>query len=174
MTRSRKVHGLAPPEALIVADFPISARRMDQAMEGGCACGAVRYALRSAPFDSGWCHCTICRLVSGAPAMVFATVPAGDLDFVSGSERIGTFRSSGFGRRQYCRDCGTPLTMQVDHQPETIDFTVATLDDPEIAGPGFHIFHSSRIGWFETADDLPRHDRFRPDTRGLEGTEPPE
>ena len=23
-------------------------------------------------------------------------------------------------------------------------------------------------------DELPRHDKFRPDTRGLEGTEPPE
>jgi hypothetical protein len=26
--------------------------------------------------------------------------------------------------------------------------------------------------WFDPDDDLARHERFRPDTRGLEGTEP--
>lgn len=51
--------------------------------------------------------------------------------------------------------------------------TVSTLDDPEAVEPGFHIFRASRIGWFETADELPRHERFRPRTRGLGGTEPP-
>lgn len=105
--------------------------------------------------------------------MAFASVPAGDLVFTQGEERLRRFRSSAFGHRQYCADCGTSLTIQVDFQPETIDFPIATLDDPERIAPAFHIFRASRIGWFETADALPRHDRFRPDTRGLEGTEPP-
>ena len=140
---------------------------------GGCACGAVRYALDSVPFDAGWCHCRICQRVSGAPAMVFATVPAGDLVFAEGADRVRVLKSTGFGERRFCESCGTPLLIQVDYQPETVDFPVATLDDPDAVPPGFHIFRASRIAWFETADDLPRHDRFRPDTRGLEGTEPP-
>lgn len=146
---------------------------MDKAVTGGCACGAVRYALNSEPFDAGWCHCRTCQLVSGAPAMVFATVPAGHLVFTAGADRVRSFKSSSFGRREYCGECGTPLTIQVDHQPETVDFPVATLDEPERAAPGFHIFWSGRIPWFDPADALPRHARFRPDTRGLEGTEPP-
>ena len=146
---------------------------MARSIQGGCACGAVRYQLNSAPFDAGWCHCRICQLVSGTPAMAFASVPAGDYAVVRGEEKVETFVSSSFGRRRFCGACGTPLTMQVDHQPETIDFTIATLDDPDPVAPGFHIFRASRVAWFETADDLPRHDRFRPDTRGLEGTEPP-
>ena len=140
---------------------------------GGCACGAVRYELRSAPFDAGWCHCRTCQLNSGAPAMVFASVKAGDLVFTAGVEGVKRFESSSFGHRLFCGACGTPLLMQVNHQPETVDFSVATLDEPGRVPPGFHIFYASRISWFETADDLPRHARFRPDTRGLEGTEPP-
>ena len=58
----------------------------------------------------------------------------------------------------FCGACGTPLTMQVDHQGEPIDFSIATLDDPDPVAPGFHIFRSSRVAWFETADDLPRHE----------------
>jgi hypothetical protein len=146
---------------------------MDRGLEGGCACGSVRYRLASAPFDAGWCHCRICQLVSGSPAMVFASVPDGDLVFIKGGDKVKRFQSSSFGHRRYCGECGTPFTMKVDHQPETVDFSVATLDQPERAAPGFHIFYASRIGWFELKDELPRHERFRPDTRGLEGTEPP-
>ncbi|HEV2866659.1 MAG TPA: GFA family protein [Allosphingosinicella sp.] len=146
---------------------------MSVTMTGGCACGAVRYRLESEPFDAGWCHCRICQLVSGAPAMAFASVPSGDYRLTQGEAKVKRFESTSFGFRRFCENCGTPLTMQVDHQPETVDFTIATLDDPEPVEPGFHIFRSSRIAWFETADDLPRHDRFRPDTRGLGGAEPP-
>jgi hypothetical protein len=63
--------------------------------------------------------------------------------------------------------------MKVDHQPETVDFSVATLDHPEAIEPAYHIFWSSRIGWFEPGDKLPRHEKFRPDTRGLDGIEAP-
>ena len=105
--------------------------------------------------------------------MVFASVPVGDLDFTSGEDKVKRFKSSSFGHRLFCGDCGTPLGMQVDYQPETFDFSVATLDAPDASAPGFHIFTESRIAWFETAEDLPRHERFRPDTRGLEGTDPP-
>ena len=147
---------------------------MDKPITGGCACGAVAYELGSRPWDAGWCHCRTCQLVSGAPAMVFATVPVPDLVFARGEDKLRTFKSSSFGHRVFCGECGTPLLMKVYHQPETVDLTVATLDDPDAVLPGFHIFYGSKIAWFEPGDDLPRHDKFRPDTRGLEGTDPPE
>jgi len=105
--------------------------------------------------------------------MVFATVPEGDLVWTAGADNLRTFASSGFGHRTFCGTCGTPFLMKVNHQPETVDFSVATLDDPERIAPGFHIFWGSRIGWFEPGDGLPRYEKFRPDTRGLDGTEPP-
>jgi hypothetical protein len=146
---------------------------MAERLQGGCVCGAVRYELASGPFDCGWCHCRLCQLTSGAPAMVFASVPADDLVWTRGADRVTTFKSSSFGYRAFCRDCGTPFLMKVEHQPETVDFSVATLDDPARVGPGFHIFWSSRVPWFDPNDALPKHEKFRPDTRGLEGTEPP-
>ena len=105
--------------------------------------------------------------------MVFASVRAGDFRWTKGEDQVRRVQSSSFGHREFCRRCGTPFLMKVDHQPETVDFSVATLDDPDAVTPGFHIFCGSRIGWFDPGDDLPRHDKFRPDTRGLDGTEPP-
>jgi len=141
-------------------------------LTGGCMCGAVRYALKSEPFDCGWCHCRTCQLHGGAPAMAFACVPAGDFEWTSG--RPKWVESSSFGRRAFCPECSTPLQVRVAHQPETVDFPVTTLDDPTVIAPEFHIFWSSKVAWFDPGDDLPRHDRFRPDTRGLQGTEPPD
>jgi hypothetical protein len=105
--------------------------------------------------------------------MVFASVPEGDLVWTKGSDKVKSVASSGFGHREFCRECGTPFLMKVDHQPETVDFSVATLDDPAAIAPGFHIFWESKVPWFEPGDELPRHEKFRPDTRGLEGTKPP-
>ena len=143
-------------------------------MEGGCACGAVRYRLASVPYDAGWCHCRTCQLNSGAPAMAFASVPVDDFVMISGEDLVKRFQSSSFGHRLFCSACGTPLLMRVDHQPATADFSIATLDDPAALPPGFHIFWASRIPWFEPKDALPRHDQFRPGTVGLEGTDPPD
>ena len=142
-------------------------------LTGRCMCGAVRYRLDSAPFDCGWCHCRTCQLNSGAPAMAFASVPDGDFVWTAGADKVRSVRSSSFGHRSFCGECGTPFLMRVDHQPETIDFSVVTLDEPEAIQPEFHIFWASRVGWFEPGDDLPRHEKFRPDTRGLDGAEPP-
>lgn len=142
---------------------------MTAARKGGCACGTVRYEVSSEPFDAGWCHCRKCQLSSGAPALVFATVLLDDFRIVTGEGAIGSVRLVPFGRRRFCSACGTPLTMQVDHQPDTIDFTVATLDDPTSVAPGFHIFTQHEIGWSRVADDLPRHRGSRPRTRASGG-----
>jgi hypothetical protein len=132
---------------------------------GRCACGQIRYEITSQPFDAGYCHCRLCQLTSGAPVIAFATVPLEH--FVVTAGQPATRRSSAFGERSFCGDCGTPLTMHVDHQPDSIDFTIATLDHPARLPPGFHIWDASRIEWFATADRLPRHARFREDTVGL-------
>ena len=141
---------------------------------GGCLCGAVRYSLASEPFDCGWCHCRTCQLYGGAPALPFASVATEDHSWTQGEDNIEWLKSSSFGHRAFCRRCGTPLMVRVDHQPETIDFPILTLDEPEMIRPGFHIFWASRVSWFEPGDYLPKHDKFRPETHGLDGTEPPD
>ena len=141
-------------------------------MEGGCACGTVRYRLASPPYDVGWCHCRICQRVAGSAALAFGTVPATDFVVTAGEESVGQIALTSFGERQFCSRCGTPLTIQVQYQPDEIDFTVASLDQPNRVAPGFHIFTGEAIAWAPIDDGLPRHEGFRPDTRGLQGRTP--
>jgi hypothetical protein len=143
-------------------------------LTGGCLCGTVRFRLDSEPFDAGWCHCRTCQLNSGAPAMAFASVKFDAWVTTSGVKSLRTVRTSSFGHRAFCGECGTPLYVRVDHQPDTVDFSILTLDQPDKVRPEFHIFWSSKVNWFDPCDDLPRFEKFRPDTRGLDGTEPPD
>jgi len=143
-------------------------------LTGGCLCGAVRYELNSLPFDCGWCHCRTCQLYGAAPAMPFASVPFDDFMWTRGEGAVRWIASSSFGRRAFCAECGSPLQVRVSHQPETVDFPIVTLDDPEAIAPTFHIFWSRKVGWFDPGDSLPKHEKFRPGTRGLKGADPPD
>nr|WP_218942903.1 GFA family protein [Sphingomonas sp. R-74633] len=122
--------------------------------------------MASEPTDAGWCHCRTCQLNSGSPAMAFATVPAGDFVLISGTELIGSVASSETGERSFCMRCGTPLLMQ-DKGGATVDFSLATLYEPDRVQPGFHIYYDSRISWAEADDDLPRHPRSRSESGGV-------
>jgi hypothetical protein len=131
---------------------------------GGCLCRRIRFSLTAAPFEAGYCHCRMCQLATGSPVAAFGTV-ALDAYRVDAGEPARR-RSSNIGERWFCGDCGTPLAMRVDHQPDTLDFTIATLDDPSLVVPTFHIWTERRIPWFGAYDALPRHRRFRPFTPG--------
>jgi len=135
-------------------------------LEGGCACGTVRYAL-SDPYDTGWCHCRICQKTSGAPAIAFTTARRDKFAWTAGEDQLQTYASSGFGHRRFCGRCGSLLAIEVAFQPDEIDVACASLDDPEAAPPAFHIFCKDAIGWAPIDDALPRFDEFRPNTRGL-------
>ena len=147
---------------------------MNERFSGGCACGTVRYQLNGEPSEAGWCHCTTCQRLSGAPGMAYASIGRGDFVYTQGEKRVKPLTLTRFACRAFCGDCGSPLTIAYDFQPETLDFTIGTLDDPSRIKSDAHIFWSSKPDWFEIEDGLPKHTRFRPETRGLDGTEPPD
>lgn len=106
--------------------------------------------------------------------MAFASVGLENFTWTDGEDAVRWLASSSFGRRAFCGECGSPLQIRVDHQPETVDFPIATLDGPEAIAPEFHIFWASKVAWFNPGDSLPKYDKFRPGTRGLETAEPPD
>ena len=68
------------------------------------------------------------------------------------------YKSSSWGERHFCNACGTQLFYRESEAPKTISFNIVSLDDAEAIRPAQHIFMASRIGWYEVADELPRHD----------------
>ena len=94
-------------------------------MTGGCQCGAVRYCVDAAePAEIAICRCRMCQKSSGNYFQAFAAVTREEFRWTRGTP--GAFRSSELVERNFCRDCGTPLTYRpVD---EDIWVTVGSLD----------------------------------------------
>lgn len=129
--------------------------------EGGCLCGAVRYRFDAEPFGAGYCHCSMCRKSSGAPAIAAASVPRGSLVIAQGQEALRRYRSSPAVTRVFCATCGGQLFFDVADEPDSIDVWLGSLDDPGAVPPTFHIYVADKVAWFEIDDDLPRYAQGR-------------
>lgn len=127
---------------------------------GGCLCGAVRYTAVGRPDRVLHCHCKSCRRHTGAPMATLAVFRADQLSF-NGTARK-PFRSAPGVERAFCPNCGTPLTWETDFKDEgrICAIHISTFDDPEALPPDGHSFYPERIGWFDVADTLPRHEAF--------------
>lgn len=110
---------------------------------GGCQCGAVRYALLSAP-EGSVCFCRMCQKAVGGPFAALAKLPKADVVWTRG--KPAGFRSSAAGFRDFCRDCGTPLTFRYADAPH-MEVTIGSLDDPGTAPPVRAFGVESRLGW---------------------------
>ena len=125
--------------------------------EGGCLCGGVRYRVAAEPRTSAICHCVSCRRASGAQSVAWVVFPSGAFSFVSGDP--AEFRSSAEVSRTFCGRCGTSLTYRHGGDPDSIDLTVASLDDPDEFPPARHIWLEDKVGWESVDDGLPRFER---------------
>jgi hypothetical protein len=131
------------------------------ALQGGCLCGAIRYRITGGIIDAGYCHCRLCQRSAGAPVLAWLTVPVEGFAYSAGEAAV--FPSSSHSQREFCSRCGTQLAFRRQRDARTVDLTLASLDDPQQVPPEYHIWRQSRIGWFETADRLPRHEDAGPD-----------
>jgi hypothetical protein len=128
--------------------------------EGGCLCGAVRYAISGEPIMAAICHCSMCRRAHAAPAVAWAMFRDDQVRFTRGA--AATYASSSEARRGFCADCGTQLSFTATFIPGLIDITIGSLDRPEAIAPTLHYWDSKRLPWVRFDDDLPRYPEFPP------------
>jgi hypothetical protein len=111
---------------------------------GGCQCGAVRYAIRSAvaDWDCNLCHCRMCQKAGGGPFMVFVNVAR---ESVAWNGERAIFASSSVAGRGFCPAFGTPLTYE--RTPTRISIAHGTLDAPPIVEPRSQLVGKARLPW---------------------------
>src|SRR5262245_57120824 len=112
----------------------------NQIFEGGCLCGAVRYRASAPAAKSGYCHCRMCQRSTGAPVVAWVAVPRESFAYVKGEPAV--YRSSEKAQREFCPACGTQLVFR-DDGDTGIDIATASLDDPMLAPPDYHIWRMS-------------------------------
>ncbi len=115
-------------------------------VEGGCLCGAVRFAVNG--FRSGVfkCHCSKCRKAFGGASSAAALADEGDFRWLQGDERVRAYQcDSGFTRR-FCPDCGSILPQHLpDHGMHWVP--VGLLDSDPGLRLQHHIHVNSKAAW---------------------------
>ena len=125
---------------------------MEEQIQGGCACGNVRYTATVRDQEAYLCHCRMCQKATGSVSIAFKNVKEAEVKW---NGEPAWFDSSPIAVRPYCRDCGTSLGFKFKEGSENMDLTVASFDDPSPYKPKHHFgAESIHRNWLNT-ESLP-------------------
>jgi hypothetical protein len=118
-------------------------------LEGGCACGSVRYRLRSPPMFVNCCHCRDCQRQTGSAFVLNALIETDRIELLAGEPTpVPVPTASGRPHDVHrCPACGTALWSDYGRRPALRFVRVGTLDDPSALPPDAHIFTRSKLPW---------------------------
>ena len=116
--------------------------------EGGCQCGAVRYALSVTRIIAYVCHCVECQRQSASAFAISVPVPADALDLIG---QLAIYRrpsdSGTHTRCHYCSHCGVRIFHRSERAPAIITLKGGTLDDTSVIVPVAHLWTKRRQPW---------------------------
>lgn len=119
-------------------------------LEGGCACGAIRYRMNRDAMFVHCCHCTSCQRETGSAFAINALVESAEVETLKGSpEAVMTPSESGRGQQVWrCPSCKVALWSNYGGSIDVLRFVrVGTLDHPAKVEPDIHIFTRSKLPW---------------------------
>ncbi len=125
-------------------------------MEGGCACGAVRFRLKREPMFVHCCHCTACQRESGTAFALNAMIESNEVETLSGEpEAVMIPSESGRGQQVWrCPECKVAVWSNYGGAKDVLRFVrVGTLDEPGEIEPDIHIYTRSRLPWVRLPED---------------------
>ena len=129
---------------------------MDEAREGGCSCGEVRYRLAAEPMFVNCCHCRSCQRQTGTAFVLNLLIEADRVELTAGEPRVVPVpRDDGSEQRIWrCPTCEVALWSEYG-RPEVRFVRAGTLDDPSWVEPDAHIFTRSKLPWVVLGESVP-------------------
>lgn len=132
-------------------------------LEGGCACGALRYKLTADPLIVHACHCRDCQRLTGSAFVTNIWIEKKFVETILGVPR--SFKLSGGSGKPnevfFCERCGTYVWSKYYASPgDTVLLRVGTLDRPEAVKPDVHIFTRSKLPWLNLPKDVRAFETF--------------
>ena len=131
-------------------------------LEGGCACGAVRYRLTSAPMFVHCCHCLDCQRQTGSAFVLNALIETDRVALLSGNPvPVPVPTDSGSPHDVYrCPKCQTAVWSDYGRRPKLRFVRVGTLDRPSAIEPDVHIYIRSKQPWIALPKDKPAFEAY--------------
>lgn len=128
-------------------------------LDGGCACGALRYAVTGKPLSVHACHCTDCQKLSGSAFGLSMVLREADFRLTQGASQTHDFAASRNRMlRHGCGQCGVALWFSSPDYADIIAIKPGTLDDTSSLRPVAHMWVRSAQPWLDLGKALPQFD----------------
>ena len=125
-------------------------------LEGGCACGEVRYRLASDGLFTHCCHCLNCQRQTGSAFVINVLIEADRVELLAGEPQpVDVPRGGGKKQRIFrCPTCQVAVFSR--YTSAAVRFVRGgTLDDPSSVTPDVHIYTRSKLSWVILPDSVP-------------------
>jgi hypothetical protein len=136
----------------------------EPSLEGGCACGHVRYRILGEPLIVHCCHCTWCQRETGSAFAINALFPSACVTPLGATDPAVVPTPSESGKGQdiaRCPKCYVALWSNYGGAGKLVKFVrVGSLDEPQRFTPDVHIFTCSKVPWVALPLDVPASDKF--------------
>ena len=131
-------------------------------LDGGCACGAVRYRLTSAPMFVHCCHCRDCQRQTGSAFVLNALIETDRITLTSGEPQATAVPTdSGRPHRIFrCPGCGIAVWSEYGGVSALRFVRVGSLDDPAVLVPDVHIYTRSKLPWVRLPEGVPAFEAY--------------
>ena len=135
---------------------------MTTGLEGGCACGAVRYSLETEPMFVHCCHCLHCQRQTGSAFVLNALIEA-ERVALRGSQPlpVAVPTDSGKPHRIFrCPTCQVAVWSEYGGRAQIRFVRIGTLDAPAALRPNVHIYVRSKQPWLSLPPDIPAFEAY--------------
>ena len=128
---------------------------------GGCYCGQVRYKASGYPAVKLQCNCRECQYLTGGGPNFVVGMPEAGFEYTSG--KPATYTRSDLDApvtREFCGNCGTPLTSRAPAMAGVALVKAGSMDDPKAFGtPQMVIFDCDHQPFHTNPDGVPTFDK---------------
>lgn len=130
-----------------------------------CDCGAVTLQLKGKAVSMFQCGCENCQKVSGSGHSSAVLMPASSTALSGVTKSFERPADSGATfTRHFCPDCGTTMLAHSSRAPDLrIVPTGLLAGHNDWFSPNQLIFARSHPGWDLIAEQIPRHETYRPE-----------
>jgi hypothetical protein len=130
---------------------------MNPTLQGGCACGKMRYRLESKPMIVPCCHCRDCQRQTGSAFVLNALIETDRVAKLKGETKaVAVPTDSGRPHEIHrCPSCETAVWSHYGGRQSLAFVRIGTLDDPSALPPDIHIYTRSKLPWVALPAGVP-------------------
>jgi hypothetical protein len=135
---------------------------MHATLEGGCACGEVRYRLDAPPMFVHCCHCLNCQKHTGSAFVINLLIEASRVALLRGTPE-GTDLPANGGTPSVvsrCPRCRVAVWSVYGGRTAILFVRGGSLDTPAAVAPDVHIYTRSKLPWVRLPEGVPAFEAY--------------